>query len=156
MAFIIFIFLIFSIPHCTTHYSVCIISLNCGFFHVEQVNGFSSVWILSCFLRLLDCLNDLSHFEQLNGFSPVWILSWVFKWLDTPNFLSHFEQLNGLSPVWILSWLFKRTAWLNDLSRFLISVDSFMCLQMNSLIECLVTLWAAKWFLISVYSFMSL
>ena len=30
---------------------------------------------------------------QLNGFSSVWVLSWVFKLLDLVNFFSHFEQL---------------------------------------------------------------
>ena len=75
--------------------------------HFEQLNGFSSVWILSCLFKWLAWLNFLSHIEQLNGFSSVWILSWVFKALDVVNVLSHFEQLYGFSSVWILLWVFK-------------------------------------------------
>ena len=108
------------------------VSHQCGFFHgslnnwvrlnffshLEKLNGFSLVWILSCFLRLLESLNALLHFEQLKGFSPVWILSLVFKWPAWLNVLSHFEQLNGFSPVWVLSWAFKLPASVNFLSQF--------------------------------------
>ena len=40
-----------------------------------------------------------SLFEQLNGFSSVWILSCVFKYCDWLNIFLHFEQLNGFSSV---------------------------------------------------------
>ena len=85
---------------------------------MEQLNDFSSVWILSCFIRLLEALNALSHFEQLNGFSSLWILSWAFKLPNVLNFLLHFEQLKGFSSVWILSWVFKWSVLLNDLPHF--------------------------------------
>ena len=35
-----------------------------------------------CFLRFCNDVNDLSHVEQLNGLSPVWVLSCCFKLLD--------------------------------------------------------------------------
>ena len=75
--------------------------------HFEQLNGFSSVWILSCIFKAPSRLNVFSHLEQLNGFSLVWTRSWPFKWCNLLNFLSHSEQLYGFSPVWILSCVFK-------------------------------------------------
>ena len=47
------------------------------------------------------CVNCLSHFEQLNGFSSVWILSWVIKLWSRLNFFEQIEQLNGLLLVCI-------------------------------------------------------
>ena len=47
---------------------------------------------------------DLSATKQLNGFSTVWILSFIFKFPGSLKFLSHFEHLNGFSPAWILTW----------------------------------------------------
>ena len=44
----------------------------------------------------------------------------------------------------------------NEIERFLISVDSFMSLQIAGLLEFLVTLWAAEWLRISMDSFMDL
>ena len=66
-------------------------------FHFEQLNGFSSVWILSCFSRLPESLNALLHFEQWNGFSSEWILSCFFKWEVCLNFLSHINKTLILS-----------------------------------------------------------
>ena len=73
--------------------------------HLEQLNGFSSVWILSWVFKLPFCVKVLSHFEQLNGFSSVCILSWVFKLPSCVKVLSHFEQLNSFSSVYILLWV---------------------------------------------------
>ena len=85
--------------------------------YIEQLNDFSSVWILSWVFKWLDVEHLKSHFEQVNGFSPVWTLSWFFKSLTLVNVLSHFEQINGFSSVWILSWVFKCAAWLNFLAQ---------------------------------------
>ena len=49
----------------------------------------------------------LAHFLQLNGFSPVWVLSCFFKWPAIEKFLSHFEHLKGFSRLWVLSCSFK-------------------------------------------------
>lgn len=43
-----------------------------------SANCFTSLWISRCFVRLPFCLYLLPHIEQLNGFSPVWILTWTF------------------------------------------------------------------------------
>ena len=51
--------------------------------------------------------NALSNLEQGNGFSPVWILSCYFKvplWLKT---LSHLVHANAFSPVCVLQCFFK-------------------------------------------------
>ena len=48
--------------------------------HMEQANGFSPVWVLSCTFKLPLWLKGFSHLEQANGFSPVWVLSCSFKW----------------------------------------------------------------------------
>ena len=88
------------------------------FSHFVQLNGFSSVWILSWLFKLPACVNVLSHFEQLNYFSSVRILSWLFKLLDVANFFSHFVQLNSLSPVSILSWQSNLLVLVNALPHF--------------------------------------
>ena len=61
---------------------------------------------------------EFSQFEQLNGFSSVYTLSCVFKCCDWLNFFSHFKQLNGFSPVWILSWVFKLCKRLKQALKF--------------------------------------
>ena len=106
-------------------------------------------------------LNFFSHFEQLNGFSSIWILLWCFKLCERLNFFSHFEQLNGFSSVWILSCDMKY--WMTELLSALwatewvfISMNSSMCLQIVETAELLFTLWAAEWFFISMNSFMCL
>ena len=48
-----------------------------------------------CFFISPKCVNFLSHCKQLNGSSSVWVLSCSFKSLPSANFLSHFVQLNG-------------------------------------------------------------
>ena len=45
----------------------------------KQINGFSSVWLLSCIFKSLFSLNVLSHLDQAKYFSPVWIIAWLFK-----------------------------------------------------------------------------
>ena len=37
-------------------------------------NGFSPVWVLSCFFKLVLCENDMSHLVQANGLSSVWVM----------------------------------------------------------------------------------
>ena len=80
---------------------------------------------------------EFFHISSSWMVSHEWIISFVFKWLASVNFLSHFKQPNGFE------W-------------FLISVDSFVGLQMTCLYELLITLWAAERFLISINPFMSL
>ena len=52
--------------------------------------GSIEVWIISCFLKWADQGNFFSHIEQLNGFSLSWILSCLFKSLPWKTFLSQF------------------------------------------------------------------
>ena len=40
----------------------------------------------------VDTEKILSHFVHLNGFSPVWVLSCFFKWWDDEKLLSQFVQ----------------------------------------------------------------
>ena len=47
----------------------------------------------------LSCLLVRMHLEDLNGFSPVWVLSCFILWSDFKKLLSHFEHLKGFSPV---------------------------------------------------------
>ena len=130
--------------------------------HLEQLNGFSPVWILSWLIREPENLNALSHFKQLNCFLFTWILSCFLRSDFALNAFSHSKQLNGFSPVWVLSCFCKSPDSLNYLSHFkqqngfFGSVGSLMSLQVTWLFEFFVTLWAAEWFLISMYSFMSL
>ena len=64
------------------------------FSHLEQANGFSPVWILTCICKLQFSVNDLSQLEQANGFSPVWLLSCFFNLPFYEKDLSHLEQAN--------------------------------------------------------------
>ena len=66
--------------------------------HLEHVNGFSPVCILSCICKFTVLIKALLHMEQANGFSPVLVLSCIVKlplWLKA---FSHLEQANGFSP----------------------------------------------------------
>ena len=74
----------------------------------------TSVWILSCLFKVLDCLNVLSDFEQQNCFSPVWILSWVFRltaWLNFFTLLSHkicsLEYEKGIMPICLFFYVIR-------------------------------------------------
>ena len=80
---------------CAFNWPLCLNALS----HVEQANGFSPVWVLSCFFKSHLCINALRHLVQAYGFSPVWILLCVFNSLLVLNALSHLEQANGFSPV---------------------------------------------------------
>jgi hypothetical protein len=56
---------------------------------------------------LLLLAKDLSHNVQLNGFSPVCTLICWLRWVFWANDLPHNTQLYGFSPEWTLIWAFK-------------------------------------------------
>ena len=123
---------------------------------LREVNGFSPVWILLCFLKSFDCEKLLTHFVHLKGFSPVCVLSCFFKLPYCEKLLSHFEHLNGFSPVWVLSCVFKLHATekllshlvhLNGFSPVWVLIGPLMYLQAACYWEALVTLGAFEWFL---------
>ena len=61
-------------------------------FRLRTAEWFLIIKNLSWVFKLPDELNFFSHFEQLNGFSSVWILSCVFKCCDWLNFFAHFAE----------------------------------------------------------------
>ena len=87
---------------------------------LEQANGFSPVWVLSCTFKLPLWLKAFSQLEQANGFSPVWVLSCSFKWALFQKVLLHLEQ--SLS-----------------------SVGPFMHLQITTLVKSFFTFETSKW-----------
>ena len=92
------------------------------FLHLAHLNGFSPVWILSCFSKVHTAQRVLSHFNIVsgdllnakelikkklflhlghwNGFSPVWILSYFSKVHTAKRGLSHFKTL-----YLVISWM---------------------------------------------------
>jgi len=108
---------------------------------------FTSINLLCCFIPP-KCLNFLSHCKQLNGYSSVWVLSCSFKSQPSANFLSHFVQLNGSSPAWLLLWCFNSSSSENLLSHCRHMKGSAPWVLSCSFIpirkwEFLVTLWTA-------------
>ena len=103
---------------------------------------------------------DWSHLEQVNGFSPVWIFSWhfqsttIFKWLVTFG--------TGKCPLFFVNpfMLFQRATlaeWLVTFGTckcFLFFVDPLIFSQRATLAECLVTFQTGKWPLSFVDPFM--
>ena len=86
--------------------------------NLEQGNGFSPVWILSCYFKVPHWLKTLSHLVHANGLSHVWVLSCFFEALLSLNALSHLEQGNGL-----LDPNFYKT---------FTSIESLPCFRVNS------------------------
>ena len=42
---------------------------------MSHLNGFSPVWVITCFLRLDLYVKALPQMSHLNGFSPVWVIT---------------------------------------------------------------------------------
>ena len=82
----------------------------------KQLNGSSSVWVLSCSFKSLPSANFLSHFVQLNGL-PTWLLLCCFNSSNSENLLSHCRHLKGSAP-WVLSCSFKSWGSGNFLTHF--------------------------------------
>ena len=111
---------------------------------MEQKNGFSLAWILSCVFKSPFCVNVLSHLEQENGYSLMWILSCDFKLPICVNVLSHLQQTNASllcgsfhvsSNHFLCKWLVTFGAG----KRHLSCVDPSMSPQIIFLCKCLVT-----------------
>ena len=114
--------------------------------HLAHLNGFSSLWVISCLFKV-SCLEKLlSHIVHWYGVSPVWVLScffkvsglekllkhfmhkyafieWVtsclFKPLGCANLFSHWLHWKGFSPVWVASCLFNPSCLEKILPHFL-------------------------------------
>ena len=113
----------------------------------KEINSHIEHKLPQCCFISPKCLNFLSQCKQLNGSSSVWVLSCSFKSLPSANFLSHFVQLNGSSPKWLLLCCFNSSNSENLLSspeRFC-TMSSFMFLQIMRKWEFLDTLWTAIW-----------
>ena len=97
----------------------CFISPKCLNFlsHCQQLNGSSSVWVLSCSFKSLPSANFLSHFVQLNGSSPTWLPLCCFNSSNSENLLSHSRHLKGSAPP-VLSCSFKSWGSGNFLTHF--------------------------------------
>ena len=112
--------------------------------HFEHLKGFNPVLVLSCSFRELDLEKPLSHFVHLNGFSPMWVLSCSFKWPPIEKLLSHFEHLKGFKPVLVLSCSFKGLDLENTCHTLCTWMASHLCGLICLQVTCIVTLWASK------------
>ncbi len=59
----------------------------------SRLYDFFNLWTLKCFPKSPDETNDFWHLEQLKGFSPVWVLSWICKETNCEKALEQWEQL---------------------------------------------------------------
>ena len=150
------------------------VSHQCGFSHVssnylpvwlschtlEQLNGFSSMWILLCLcksrrLEFVDTLWTAEWFLinvyaftylQMTCFTEIIFTYWADEW-----FLIRKDPIMGLQSTWYGVCLI--TLW--AAVWFLICVDSLVSLQMSWSWALVVTLWTYKWLVTGVDFFMT-
>ena len=115
--------------------------------------GFSSVWILSCLVLLLDVGKLVSQYAHWYGLSLVWwVLSCMVLLFDWVKLLSQYAHWYGFSFVWILSWMVFVLNWEKLFSQYAhwygFSLDPFMTGLCTWLRETLVTVCTLVWFII--------
>ena len=81
----------------------CWITVFRGWFYVQTTVYFASVGSSGFLVKLKVLLNALSNLEQVNGFSPVWVILWTFKLPLSLNALSHLEKASLLCVTFHVS-----------------------------------------------------
>ena len=94
-----------------------IVGVENDFLQIEQLSGFSPVWVLVCDFRCPARENVLVHKEHVNGFSPVCVLWWFSRVVVVVNDFLHIEHLKGFSPVWVLMCILRFPEYWNNLSQ---------------------------------------
>lgn len=69
---------------------------------IEQLNGFSLVWILECSAKVYFLLKEALQTEQVKGLSSVWTLVCITKSCFLLNAALQTEQPKGFSSLWHL------------------------------------------------------
>ena len=86
---------------------VCTVGVLLYFYHLFGEEMLSWIEYFHHYFKLFNEEKQWSHLEHLNAFSPVWVLSWklwvlscFLKSSDPENPLPHFLHLNCFTPVW--------------------------------------------------------
>ena len=82
-----------------------------------QLNGFSTVWLHLCLVKVIDWLNTFSQNIHLNSLSPVWLSLCAVKWPDWLNTSSQNKHLKGFARILLSLCVVKWADRINNFSQ---------------------------------------